>query len=888
VAIISSNVSSGPFSGNGSQTVFDFAFSVVSASDVRVEKNGISVSEGDYDVTIVSDIAGRIAFATPPAPGDEILILLAPDYLQTSEFADQGAYNLSTVNTINRRTAIKALATEDKARRALKVPLGEEGPEVALSDVPAIVAVGDSLLAGDAIPTVAGGIADIGAVAGSIANVNTVAGIHAAVSTVAGISAAVGAVSGIAANVSTVAGIAANVTTVAGVAGGIATLAPISANITTVAGISGNVTTVAANIAAVGTVATNIPAMATCATNIAAIIAAPTAAASVAADASTVAAALPLHNNTLVGNVQPAILRAGTTTVNADGTITMAAASNVFFDLADLPPAIIVARDAGLSITFNLEIVSGTLTTKQISQYPTRNAGGTLISTTVMTLASDRATLTITLDAGCNSLFCYAVSTAGAVVKMLGVTVGPPVRAVSDPTFLAAQGFAASVLNDAEPVIFTQALSVGTGAPTLTAAGVTTFVNGDAGILTLNMPRQFVDGDTGVVSLRLTLPAGRTISAATVYESSSVGNSSLHPVVEQIGADNYRIIFGVLAATAGKYFLGLALTIGNIPTGRTAVFDRFTVWRGAALPETFKVPAVVRSYADATAQSAIDYVPVKLQIDCAGDSLTYLNDQLNYPDFLQTLLTDRAVITNLGVPGDIGAEINARMASVRPVITLSGNQIPTSGPVSLTAWNVNPIKLLTTQNTAVDNVWYIGNIAGVIAASAFSGQNPTAITFTRLTAGLAVDVPAGSTMISRVGLISRKRKAIIWPCRNDPTNMVATAAAFATGRAVTDFIIVPYIMATNEAATNPYSATLSAAYPSSFFDPNYAPTTAELTWLNTKYSYTPDSTDTTQIAAGKIPAGLRRPADIWHLNPMGCDLIARRVAACTPMQVMLS
>jgi hypothetical protein len=249
MADISPNVYEPAQLGNGSLAAFPFHFSASSDTGVEVRIDGVTIDDSLYTVD-VGDTAGTVHFTVAPANGAEILILSAPDYTQASSFANQGAYNLSTINTINRRAAIRELVNHDLGTRALKVPRGEnaEGPEIPLTDVASIVAVGQSLQAGNAIPIVAGAIANVGIVAGSIANVNTVAGIYVAVSTVAGISAAVTTVSGISANVTTVAGIAAN----------ISTLAPIAANIATVAAISGNVTTVAGAVANINTVATSI------------------------------------------------------------------------------------------------------------------------------------------------------------------------------------------------------------------------------------------------------------------------------------------------------------------------------------------------------------------------------------------------------------------------------------------------------------------------------------------------------------------------------------------------------------------------------------------------------------------------------------------------------
>lgn len=142
MAEISPNVSSQLYIANGITTAFAFPFSVVSATDVLVLWNGAPHGTG-FSVTF-GDLAGTVTFQTPPPDGTTIRILLDPDYVQSSEFADQGAYNLSTVNVINRRGAIKALATEDKAVRALKAPLGETGP-----DLPSAAARAGALLAFD-------------------------------------------------------------------------------------------------------------------------------------------------------------------------------------------------------------------------------------------------------------------------------------------------------------------------------------------------------------------------------------------------------------------------------------------------------------------------------------------------------------------------------------------------------------------------------------------------------------------------------------------------------------------------------------------------------------------------------------------------------------------
>ena len=135
MAAISPNVSSDPQLGTGSKTDFAFNFSIVAATDIGVYVDGVRKSHpSDYTV-IFGDVSGTVTFTSPPPNGAEILLVSEPDYLQTSEFADQGAYNLSTVNTINRRAAVKALVLKDGFDRALKFPRGTAAPDLpALQD----------------------------------------------------------------------------------------------------------------------------------------------------------------------------------------------------------------------------------------------------------------------------------------------------------------------------------------------------------------------------------------------------------------------------------------------------------------------------------------------------------------------------------------------------------------------------------------------------------------------------------------------------------------------------------------------------------------------------------------------------------------------------------
>lgn len=210
---ISPDIESGPFIGNGAQTAFTFTFTAITPAEVAVELDGVAQSAG-FTVTL-ANVGGTVTFASPPASGAQIVLRSSPDYLQDSTFENEGAYNLATVNTINRRQTVRALVTNKKY---------------------------------DALMPLAAVVDDIVTVAGMSDDVTEAASLSAGITTLAPI----------AANITTLAGVAGAVTSVAGIAANITTVASISANTATVAGISANVTSVAGNAANINAVGTDL------------------------------------------------------------------------------------------------------------------------------------------------------------------------------------------------------------------------------------------------------------------------------------------------------------------------------------------------------------------------------------------------------------------------------------------------------------------------------------------------------------------------------------------------------------------------------------------------------------------------------------------------------
>lgn len=128
---IASNVYTGPYTGNGTQTAFAFDFTAVSASDVSVQVNGATISSNLYVVSISDAGTGTVTFSVPPASGASVLLLLTPDFAQETVYENEGAYKLSTVNATNRRAAIRANYLNAVSKRTFLVPVGETAPAVA-------------------------------------------------------------------------------------------------------------------------------------------------------------------------------------------------------------------------------------------------------------------------------------------------------------------------------------------------------------------------------------------------------------------------------------------------------------------------------------------------------------------------------------------------------------------------------------------------------------------------------------------------------------------------------------------------------------------------------------------------------------------------------------
>jgi hypothetical protein len=280
-----------------------------------------------------------------------------------------------------------------------------------------------------------------------------------------------------------------------------------------------------------------------------------------------------------------------------------------------------------------------------------------------------------------------------------------------------------------------------------------------------------------------------------------------------------------------------------------------------------------------TAPSASD--PNALaQVAAWGDSLT-ASTGTNWPG--TTLATRLGIpVSNMGVSGMGTMDIALRQGGLKPLITVSGNSIPASGPVTVTAispstgWRVNGTGSFTRT----------GTLAGVVGTLSHDLVADT-WTFTRTTAAVsATPCPAGSEFVGTSLLANHERMiSIFWTGRNslDALSRIPEATAAMVGVLTTSpkrFLVLSMTNTSSEiqGSTNltnilAMNAGLASAYPSNYLDiRSYLASSQALT----DAGISPTPQDTTDLSNNVIPTSLRN--DSTHLNAAGYARVAHKVA----------
>lgn len=240
-------------------------------------------------------------------------------------------------------------------------------------------------------------------------------------------------------------------------------------------------------------------------------------------------------------------------------------------------------------------------------------------------------------------------------------------------------------------------------------------------------------------------------------------------------------------------------------------------------------------------------------------------------------------IVNIGIGGQASPQIAARQGGAPARVTVSGNAIPGSGSVSVTALTesdgtpVSPLKLTGDGSRTLSVV--IAGVAGVLTGVT-SGSSAT-YTFTRSTAGEVMPCPPGSPMTA--GWATRAHIPVLLGPRNDLGPSAGDAFReplldiVARFRAMLDWStspralvlgVLPRSDATAEGRANltTLNNALRDAFPQAWADWG--------AYLRTDAAFaaagiTKTADDITDIANGDTPRSFRNAGDIVHLNNSG-------------------
>jgi hypothetical protein len=254
-----------------------------------------------------------------------------------------------------------------------------------------------------------------------------------------------------------------------------------------------------------------------------------------------------------------------------------------------------------------------------------------------------------------------------------------------------------------------------------------------------------------------------------------------------------------------------------------------------------------------------------------GDSLTYnqATGQAS-PTWQEIMAADLGVtVYNGGRGGQASGEIAVRQGGLRPLLTVTGNSIPASGTVTVTA--ISPTDGWRPSGTSV--LAMEGTLAG-IPGTLYHDASTGAWTFTRDASGSVTACPAATAFIGTEGVNKRADNVIIWAGTNNtsqPTAILRDIASMVDWLTPYDkrYLIIGLTTPGNESI----NASLAATYGNRFEDLRAYMISSGLAAAG----ITPTTDDTAAIAANNIPPSLM--TDATHFNQAGYNVIGARFAA---------
>lgn len=287
---------------------------------------------------------------------------------------------------------------------------------------------------------------------------------------------------------------------------------------------------------------------------------------------------------------------------------------------------------------------------------------------------------------------------------------------------------------------------------------------------------------------------------------------------------------------------------------------------------------------DTIKNSAISALLPSATIEAWGDSLTAGagGSGTIYTGVLATALG--RLVNNRGIGGQNSAAIATRQGGLKMLVSVTSNQIPASGAVTLTARSQTPI----TNQGPSNFTGTLAGVSGTLAASTSDGGVTYTYTFTRTTAGSIVSCPVNSEFVFDIAETAKGATALIWSGRNDGlstrTAVIATRdniLAMADKLSVLNkrFLVMSVLNGAGETtgtgAFNQFAA-LNAELLTTFGDRFVDVRSYLVNFGLADAGITPTTQDNTDVAGNTVPVSLR--SDGIHLNAAGYTLVGNFIA----------
>jgi hypothetical protein len=598
----------------------------------------------------------------------------------------------------------------------------------------------------------------------------------------------------------------------------------------------------------------------------------PTEAALLAVIASFGDIPVPLNADALVGARESSVIpAANAATIDAEGHFTMTTAG------ASVPVNITgdYLGDTTSLVTASVQIVSGTPGTSFVTAIGRwADAAGTQIGADIaLTKTATAVSLPAgsTQPAGAHKLTFGLIPAATTVCRRMTYQLGNPARPTTDPWFLSMLG-AGMAQNSPTPISY---LATDTGYNPIT--GRFTVPAASGGAFQLSVPSGVVDGDVLWVYFDSPLEPTAWLQYITANFGASGGNGGNNYVSQVLHVFGHRYAVALyIQSVGGVLFYGPRWTYNN--TGAATYIENIKLYVGPNPPLVETATAISLK----STRDEIDTARIKPLITLADDSCGISSTPQFLPDPGKSLRKFLGVGTrfqNFSTPGNQLAD-SASTVGLLPIhVSVSGGVIPAStSPVSITAWDQNPITINSISNPEFDPYAYLCGVLGLVTAGSWSGAVPATLFFTPITApDWPIDVPNGSKLVLRS---SRKRKGglTLFPISsvNGTGGGGNSGSPFASVTAFVDAVFAandPNTIAGFVGLTaSPYgtgqsqlTAFSAKSYYSRLFNPNImsAATVAE---AQTLFGWNWTGTENADWLAGNIgiPGSMRWPADGFH------------------------